>query len=83
MVYRKRYDIMYEKTTWTIKFKLDKVNKNGTYKLRLALASAQLSDLQVYLQLVIMPLLQPLDLKIYVNIQIETCFHENKTHIYF
>ncbi|XP_021972443.1 rhamnogalacturonate lyase B isoform X2 [Helianthus annuus] len=44
---RKRYDIMYEKTTWTIKFKLHDVNKNGTYKLRLALASAQLSDLQV------------------------------------
>ncbi|KAK1436363.1 hypothetical protein QVD17_02142 [Tagetes erecta] len=46
-VNKKRYDIMYEKTTWTIKFELDKVNKNGTYKLRLALASAQLSELQV------------------------------------
>ncbi|XP_076951743.1 uncharacterized protein LOC143625213 [Bidens hawaiensis] len=44
---RLSYDIMYEKTTWTIKFKLNKVNKSATYKLRLALASAQLSDLQV------------------------------------
>ncbi|KAI3732927.1 hypothetical protein L1987_64139 [Smallanthus sonchifolius] len=46
-VNKKRYDIMYEKTTWTIKFELNDVIKNGTYKLRLALASAQLSDLQV------------------------------------
>ncbi|KAI3685810.1 hypothetical protein L6452_35069 [Arctium lappa] len=38
----------YGKTTWMIKFKLDDVTyKNGTYKLRLALASAQVSDLQV------------------------------------
>ncbi|KAL8252800.1 hypothetical protein R6Q59_036493 [Mikania micrantha] len=38
---------MYEKTTWAIKFELNDVSKNGTYKLRLALASAQLSELQV------------------------------------
>ncbi|KAI7748912.1 hypothetical protein M8C21_001287 [Ambrosia artemisiifolia] len=38
---------MYEKTTWTIKFKLKDLNKNGTYKLRLALASVQLSELEV------------------------------------
>ncbi|KAD4584674.1 hypothetical protein E3N88_22275 [Mikania micrantha] len=46
-VNRKSYDIMYEKTTWAIKFELNDVSKNGTYKLRLALASAQLSELQV------------------------------------
>ncbi|KAL8232652.1 hypothetical protein R6Q57_002430 [Mikania cordata] len=46
-VNRKSYNIMHEKTTWTIKFELGDVNKNGTYKLRLALASTQLSTLQV------------------------------------
>ncbi|KAJ0786441.1 putative rhamnogalacturonan endolyase [Helianthus annuus] len=44
---RKKGDNVYEKTTWTIKFKLNNVNKDETYKLRLALASAQVSDLQV------------------------------------
>ncbi|KAJ7958894.1 Rhamnogalacturonate lyase family protein [Quillaja saponaria] len=37
----------YQGTTWQIKFKLDNVNKNSTYKLRLALASTTLSELQV------------------------------------
>ncbi|XP_076926988.1 uncharacterized protein LOC143590371 [Bidens hawaiensis] len=46
-VTRKKEDNTYEKTTWTIKFKLNNVNKDGNYKLRLALASAQVSDLQV------------------------------------
>ncbi|MFS7913225.1 putative rhamnogalacturonan endolyase [Helianthus anomalus] len=44
---RKKGENVYEKTTWTIKFKLNNVNKDETYKLRLALASAQVSDLQV------------------------------------
>ncbi|KAC9754821.1 hypothetical protein E3N88_45291 [Mikania micrantha] len=46
-VTRKKDDNTYEKTTWTIKFKLNNVNKDDTYKLRLALASAQVSDQQV------------------------------------
>lgn len=46
--YRKKDDNTYEKTTWTIKFKLNNVNKDETFKLRLALASAQVSDLQVF-----------------------------------
>ncbi|KAL8225464.1 hypothetical protein R6Q57_018021 [Mikania cordata] len=46
-VTRKKDDNTYVKTTWTIKFKLNNVNKDETYKLRLALASAQVSDLQV------------------------------------
>lgn len=37
----------YQPTTWTIKFNLDSVT-NGTYKLRLAIASATRSDLQVF-----------------------------------
>nr|XP_043636747.1 rhamnogalacturonate lyase-like [Erigeron canadensis] len=46
-VTRKKYDNIYENTTWTIKFMLNDVIRNATYKLRLALASAQVSDLQV------------------------------------
>ncbi|GKF07093.1 probable rhamnogalacturonate lyase B, partial [Tanacetum coccineum] len=46
-VTRKKDDNTYEGTTWTIKFKLNDVKINGSYKLRLALASAQVSDLQV------------------------------------
>ncbi|KAI3738096.1 hypothetical protein L2E82_28114 [Cichorium intybus] len=46
-VTRKKDQNTYEKTTWTIKFKLDDVITNGIYKLRLALASANASDLQV------------------------------------
>ncbi|KAJ6885365.1 hypothetical protein NC651_026093 [Populus alba x Populus x berolinensis] len=38
----------YIPSTWTIKFLLNSI-KNGIYKLRLAIASATRSDLQVYL----------------------------------
>ncbi|KAJ4701499.1 Rhamnogalacturonate lyase family protein [Melia azedarach] len=34
-------------TTWQIKFKLDSVDRSSTYKLRVALASATLAELQV------------------------------------
>ncbi|GAB2292196.1 hypothetical protein Dimus_026447 [Dionaea muscipula] len=37
----------YEGTTWQIKFKLDTVDQSGTYKLRLALASANAARLEV------------------------------------
>ncbi|KAF8411333.1 hypothetical protein HHK36_003880 [Tetracentron sinense] len=37
----------YQATTWQIKFKLDNLGQSGTYKLRLALASATVSELQV------------------------------------
>ncbi|KAF3790210.1 Rhamnogalacturonate lyase [Nymphaea thermarum] len=40
----------YQPTTWQIKFKLDAVSQSGTYKLRIALASATDSDLQAYFQ---------------------------------
>ncbi|GKD38571.1 probable rhamnogalacturonate lyase B, partial [Tanacetum coccineum] len=43
---RKKDDNTYEETTWTIKFKLKDVKINGSYKLRPALASAQVSNLQ-------------------------------------
>ncbi|PON59605.1 Rhamnogalacturonate lyase [Parasponia andersonii] len=45
-VTRKKEGNTYQGTTWQIQFKLDKVDKNSTYKLRLALASATLSELQ-------------------------------------
>lgn len=44
---RKKDNATYEATTWQIKFKLDNVNASATYKLRLALASAHASNLQV------------------------------------
>ncbi|EYU36440.1 hypothetical protein MIMGU_mgv1a024423mg, partial [Erythranthe guttata] len=37
----------YKATTWQIKFKLDAVEPSGSYKLRLALASAAQAELQV------------------------------------
>ncbi|KAF6170015.1 hypothetical protein GIB67_034407, partial [Kingdonia uniflora] len=37
----------YEGTTWQIIFKLDKMNKKGTYKLRVMLGSAALVELQI------------------------------------
>ncbi|URD73710.1 Rhamnogalacturonate lyase [Musa troglodytarum] len=37
----------YQATTWQIRFRLDRVHPNGTYKLRVALAAAHLSELQV------------------------------------
>ncbi|XP_071715327.1 uncharacterized protein [Rutidosis leptorrhynchoides] len=46
-VTRKKPDNTYGSTTWTITFMLKDVINNGTYKLRLALASATLSDLHV------------------------------------
>lgn len=47
--YRKTNNDTYEKTTWTIKFNLDNVNESEAYILRLALASAHQSNLQVYM----------------------------------
>ncbi|KAK1276221.1 hypothetical protein QJS04_geneDACA005768 [Acorus gramineus] len=47
-VTRKKDDKIYKPTTWQIKFKLDTATQNATYKLRLALASATLSELQAY-----------------------------------
>ncbi|CAN6987231.1 hypothetical protein IGI04_001417 [Brassica rapa subsp. trilocularis] len=46
-VTRKTGDDTYEKTTWQIKFKLEKVQENSTYKLRIALATANVAELQV------------------------------------
>ncbi|GMH31604.1 hypothetical protein Nepgr_033448 [Nepenthes gracilis] len=37
----------YEGTTWQIRFKLENVDQSGSYKLRLALASANQAELQV------------------------------------
>ncbi|XP_020576578.1 rhamnogalacturonate lyase B-like [Phalaenopsis equestris] len=37
----------YSPTTWQIKFKLDHVNQTGSYMMRVAIASATLSELQV------------------------------------
>ncbi|OAY51103.1 rhamnogalacturonate lyase B [Manihot esculenta] len=46
-VTRKKDDNTYQRTTWQIKFKLDSADQNGIYKLRIALASATVSELQV------------------------------------
>ncbi|TXG52635.1 hypothetical protein EZV62_021804 [Acer yangbiense] len=46
-VTRKVDDNTYKPTTWQIKFNLDNVDQSGTYKLRLALATANVSELQV------------------------------------
>ncbi|KAI9097884.1 hypothetical protein K1719_025655 [Acacia pycnantha] len=46
-VSRKIDNNTYQETTWRINFKLDGVNTNGTYKLRLALASVHSAELQV------------------------------------
>ncbi|KAL6574163.1 hypothetical protein OROHE_001067 [Orobanche hederae] len=46
-VNRLKDDNTYQGTTWQIKFVLDTVDQDGTYKLRLALASATLAELQV------------------------------------
>ncbi|KAL1349597.1 hypothetical protein HN51_026115 [Arachis hypogaea] len=46
-VTRKKDDGTYQGTTWQIKFDLAHVEAGGTYKLRLALASANVSELQV------------------------------------
>ena len=46
-IFRKKDNTTYVGTTWQIKFTLDTVDKIGVYKLRLALASSTLSELQV------------------------------------
>ncbi|KAM7516916.1 hypothetical protein LguiA_006499 [Lonicera macranthoides] len=46
-VTRKKDDNTYEGTTWQIKFSLENVNLNETYKLRLALSAAAQAELQV------------------------------------
>ncbi|XP_065619966.1 probable rhamnogalacturonate lyase B [Quercus suber] len=46
-VTRKTNNNTYEGTTWQIKFKLDNVDESATYKLRVALATAHSSELQV------------------------------------
>ncbi|KAK6116097.1 hypothetical protein DH2020_008366 [Rehmannia glutinosa] len=46
-VTRKKDDNTYQATTWKIKFNLDAIEPNGTYTLRLALASAAQAELQV------------------------------------
>ncbi|KAL3340237.1 hypothetical protein AABB24_028722 [Solanum stoloniferum] len=46
-VTRKKDEKTYQGTTWQIKFKLDKVDQNEIYTLRLALASAAQAELQV------------------------------------
>ncbi|KAL6979019.1 rhamnogalacturonan endolyase [Sarracenia purpurea var. burkii] len=43
---RKINDNTYQGTTWQIKFKHDNVDQKGTYKLRVAVASATLAELQ-------------------------------------
>ena len=39
----------YNGTTWSVKFSLDNVESDATYKLRMAIASATNSDLEVTL----------------------------------
>ncbi|XP_065847851.1 probable rhamnogalacturonate lyase B isoform X2 [Euphorbia lathyris] len=46
-VNRKKDDGTYEGTTWEIKFKLGKLDKTATYKLQLALATANVAQLQI------------------------------------
>ncbi|KDO81266.1 hypothetical protein CISIN_1g042458mg [Citrus sinensis] len=46
-VTRKKDNNTYQGSTWQIKFELDDVNQSSTYKLRVAIASANLSELQV------------------------------------
>lgn len=47
MLIRKVDDDTYEGTTWQIKFQLHQVDTTGVYKLRLALATVNASELQV------------------------------------
>ncbi|OIT21177.1 hypothetical protein A4A49_61911 [Nicotiana attenuata] len=44
---RRKEDGTYQGTTWQIRFKLDSVNQGGTYKLRIAIASATLAEVQI------------------------------------
>ncbi|KAK8600954.1 hypothetical protein V6N13_059306 [Hibiscus sabdariffa] len=45
--FRKKDDDKHEGTTWQIKFNLASVNRTGAYKLRVALATAYVAELQV------------------------------------
>jgi len=45
---RSNNDGTYQGTTWRIIFKLDSVNQSGMYKLRIAIASASLAEVQVH-----------------------------------
>lgn len=67
--FRKKDNNTYQGTTWQIKFELDNVNQNSTYILRVAIASANLSELQVYLY---SKLLIPFQIKIY-NVLMNYC----------
>ncbi|KAL5220219.1 hypothetical protein ABZP36_024932 [Zizania latifolia] len=46
-VNRRTDENTYQPTTWQIKFDLDSVSPNGTYKFRVALASSTIAELQV------------------------------------
>ncbi|XVE55639.1 hypothetical protein DITRI_Ditri03aG0174600 [Diplodiscus trichospermus] len=46
-VTRKMDNNKYQGTTWQIKFKLDNIDQSNSYKLRVAIASATLAELQV------------------------------------
>ncbi|KFK28989.1 hypothetical protein AALP_AA7G074100 [Arabis alpina] len=46
-VTRKTGDDKYQETTWQIKFKLETVQKSSIYKIRIALATANVAELQV------------------------------------
>ncbi|XP_031119541.1 probable rhamnogalacturonate lyase B isoform X1 [Ipomoea triloba] len=48
-VTRKKDDTTYQATTWQIKFKLESIPRDGSYTLRLALASAAQANLEVRL----------------------------------
>lgn len=45
--HRKKDSKTYQATTWQIKFELKNIEKNHTYTLRVAIASATFSELQV------------------------------------
>lgn len=47
--YRRKEDNTHHGTTWQIKFNLDCIDRSNAYKLRVAIASATLAELQVFL----------------------------------
>lgn len=47
---RKKGDV-HEGTTWQIRFKLENIDQKANYKLRIAIASATLAELQVKMKL--------------------------------
>lgn len=63
--HRKKEDGSYQGTTWQIKFNLDDTEASKIYKLRLALASANVSELQV----------QNLIKNLYFLNNLLSCFH--------